>query len=243
MTASVKIINNAKVFCDWMDMSGQENEVKLDFQCDELNSEAFNVGAHVVSPGLAKFSCSHKGYMAYGLNSIEEKIAALSGVKDVPMTISQPGNAGDPCYFFKSGQISINRGMQVGQLASFEMAMVPTSLTVLRGTLLENGTAKSTSGQGTARQLPAVAAGQNIYAILHVLDITGGTPTLDVVIESDDAAGMASPVTKVTFTRMTAKGSLFVGPIAGPNTDTYYRAKWTLGSGTTATIAVSVGIL
>ncbi len=66
---------------------------------------------------------------------------------------------------------------------------------------------------------------------------------MDVVIETDDAAGMASPVTKVTFTRMTTKGSLSMGPIAGPNTDTYYRAKWTLGSGTNAMIAVAVGIL
>lgn len=241
MTAGVTIVNSAKVFVDWMDMSGQENELSLPWTCDEIPSNAFNVGAHVSVPGLEKFSVSHKGYLAFGLDSIEEKIAALKGLVDIPVTLSKPGASGDPCYFMKAAQLQINRSLPMGQAAGFDMSMAPSALTVIKGVLLESASVKSTNGSGTARLIGAASATQKIYAVLHVLEVTG-TPTLNVIIESDTIAGMSTPITKVTFAAKTARGSEFVTPVSGPNTDTYYRASWTI-SGGTATIAVGVGIL
>src|SRR5690606_37604103 len=50
-----------------------------------------------------------------------------------------------------------------------------------------SGVARTTTGSGTALQLGAVAAGQRLYASLHVLSASGSTPSLTVEVESDDA--------------------------------------------------------
>jgi hypothetical protein len=242
MTATVNILKNSKVFLDWMDLSGQENETTVGFQVDAIGNETWNQNAHTSAPGLQKFSIAHKGFLVWGTDSIEEKLSAVVGQSDIPLTLSTPGNAGDRAYFLLSDGVSLNRGIKVGALASFDMNMSLSEQSVIRGILLEDSSdIKSVNGTGTPRQLAAALSTQSIYGILHVLATTGA-PTIAVTIESDNTSGFSSPVTVITFSAKTARGSQFAVPIAGPNTDTYYRAKWTI-SGGTATIAVAVGIL
>jgi hypothetical protein len=93
--------------------------------------------------------------------------------------------------------------------------------------------------------LGAATATQHLYGVLHVLAVSGTNPTLDVVIQSDDAEGFASGTTRGTFTQKTAVGSQFLTPVAGPVTDTHWRCTWTIGGTNTPsfTIALVVGIL
>ena len=82
---------------------------------------------------------------------------------------------------------------------------------LIRGTVLENA-AKTTTANGTARQLVAVAEGQHLYAVLQVLAVSGTNPTLDLVIETDNAAGFASGITKITFGQQTEVGECVGNP-------------------------------
>lgn len=243
MTASVQVVKNARVWWDSLDMSGQENELGLAFQCDELPGEVFNVPCHISWPGLFKYSISHKGYLAYGEGLIEEAIWAKKGTKDVPLTLSKPGVAGNPAYFLKSGQMSYSPKSAIGALPTFDMSMSPTGLTVVRGVLLEDAqVAKAATGAGTPRQVGATLAGQRLYAILHILAVTGVNPTVDVIVESDSLEAFDTPTTRFTFTQAIAKGSQFAVPVEAPVADDWYRASITLSVGATAKIVVAVGV-
>ena len=102
---------------------------------------------------------------------------------------------------------------------------------VVRGTSLHPpGTARTATGNGTAVQVGAVASGRQMYAALHVLSVSGtATPTLTVKVQSD-TVGFGSATDQITFTAATAVGGQ-ISRVAGPITDDYWRASWTI-SGT-----------
>ena len=108
---------------------------------------------------------------------------------------------------------------------------------------MHNATRTATAN-GTARQLGAVAAGQSVYATLHVLATVSGTsPTLDVVVAS--AATDSWPGTsRITFSRKTAIGPQFATPVDGSITDPWRRVQYTIGGTDTPTFpfVVLIGI-
>ncbi len=65
---------------------------------------------------------------------------------------------------------------------------------LVRGTLMALVSAVVASGKRAPFQVGAVVAPKALYAALHVWKLNTGT--LDVVIESDNARGFSSPVTK-----------------------------------------------
>ena len=67
------------------------------------------------------------------------------------------------------------------------------------------------------------------------MHVTGGAATdIQVVVESDDGAGFASPTTRLTHSLFTNGGGVgadwqeLAGPVA---TDTHWRSKWTITGG------------
>ena len=70
---------------------------------------------------------------------------------------------------------------------------------------------------------------------------TTSSPTLDVIIESDDNGSFSSATTRITHTQATAATSEFLS-VAGAVTDDYWRASWTFGGTGTITFAVIIGI-
>lgn len=105
------------------------------------------------------------------------------------------------------------------------------------GTVLHQsvGTAGVTAtSNGTGVELEALGAAEEMLVHFHILDppgVTGTSPTLDVVIESDVDDTWASPVTRVTFAQATEPGWQ-IARIDGdtdPVTDTWWRAKFTVG--------------
>lgn len=113
-------------------------------------------------------------------------------------------------------------------LAGGTFRIAGTSLAV-RGQLLETGqTARTATFDGADATLPAVGSGETLYAQLNVVSASGTTPTLDVIVESDDADTFASATTRVTFTQATGVGAQRL-TAAGPITDTFYRVSVTIG--------------
>ena len=115
----------------------------------------------------------------------------------------------------------------------------------MRGSLIHPGSAsRSSSSTGTGRQLGAVVAGKSMYVALHVLSVAGtSTPTLTVIVQSDDNAGFTTPTTRISFTAATAVGAQW-GSVAGALTDDYWRISYTIsGTNPVFAFAVSAGVL
>ncbi len=97
-------------------------------------------------------------------------------------------------------------------------------------------------GQGPPRSTVADVMGAVIAHYTAIGDPTGGSPTLDVTIESAALVGFGSPTTRMTFSQMTARGAQFAS-VAGAITDPYWRVKWTLGGSTPGfALVVAIGI-
>jgi hypothetical protein len=94
-------------------------------------------------------------------------------------------------------------------------------------------------------ELGAVAAGQRVYAALHVIDpVSGTSPTLDVTLKSAALVGFGSPTTRLTFTQATEPTSELLSA-AGAITDEFWRVDFSIGGTDTPTFPfiVVVGIL
>jgi hypothetical protein len=134
-----------------------------------------------------------------------------------------------------------------GELAMASISGRSASSPVVRGNLLHPGSASRTSSSvGTGRELGAVTATQRAYAALHVLSVSGTSPTLDVIVQSDDNGSFTTPTSRVTFSQAnaTANRQQF-SSVAGAITDTHWRVSYTIGGSNTPTFAfaVTVGIV
>ena len=109
---------------------------------------------------------------------------------------------------------------------------------LIRGTLEFNASAAS-SGNSTGIQEGAVAAGQSLYANLHVTAAAG--TTLDVVVQSDNSGAFSSATSRITFTQATGLTSEHLS-VAGAITDDYFRVNYTIVGGS-FTFCVCFGIL
>lgn len=241
---TTRVYKDVKIYSGGYDLSGASNQLELGYEFDKVEVKHFGQGCHYYVPGLARLTYNLQGNAASdGTDESEDVLWDNIATADVPTTwCPETGAAGEVAYFAKALETSYQFGGAVGEMNAFTASGEGENAPLVRGMVLENG-AKSASGSGTARNLGAVASTQHLYACLHILAVSGTLPTLDVIIQSDDAEGFASPVTRATFTQASAIGAQFLTPVAGPITDTWWRAQWTLGGTTPAfTIALSMGI-
>ncbi len=149
-------------------------------------------------------------------------------VENQPITITPDGTtAGDTAYFYPSVQGEYGVGGSIGEVLPFSWAAHGSQYALCRGNILYSSTATSTS-TSTGQNLGAVTSSQKLYAVLHVVGVSGASPTLDVTVQSDDSSE-ASYLTKVTFTQATGITSQFAVPISGAIADDYWRISYTIG--------------
>ena len=244
--ATPAVYKNVKVYSGGHDLSGDVNTLGLEYAFDEVEATCFGSECHWALPGLPKLSFSLEGLASSdGADGSDDILSERHGTVGVPMLwCPQSGADGEAAYFAETLELTYAPGGALGEMYKFAASGVGRGTKLVRGTVMATG-AKTSTGNGTARELGAVASGQKLYGILQVLAVSGTNPTLDLVVESDDAEGFASGVTRLTFTQATAVGAQFITPVAGPITDDWWRAAWTIG-GTddpSFTIALCVGIL
>ncbi len=240
MTAIANIIKDRKVYLGGVDLSGDENEVSLAIEFDQKECTTFPDSSHVTAPGLAKITLDQKGFVTFGEGLVDETLVARLGTAGVPVSVTQKGGvSGEIAYFTKAWGSSYAPSMKVGELPSFDFSMSQDAGEVIRGTILIAKTMLAAGEHlGTAFHVGAVPEGKKLFAALHVFDVASGS--VDVVVQCDDAEGMASPTDKITFAQHTDTGSEFKSA-AGPITDSWWRVKVTVVG--TATIFVVVGIV
>jgi len=193
-----------------------------------LDETAFGDDTRINKGGLKNVQVNGGGHWEAGTDLIDPTIFSKVGSSGQVLAISPDGGGeGEVCYFFKPVVGQYAPGGSIGEILPFAVT-AQGQHNLVRGTVMQNGS-ETTSTSGTARQLGAVAAGQKLYAAIHVFSASGTSPTLDVTVRSDDNAGMTSATTRITFNQATGRTAEWATPVNGAITDDYWDVSWTIG--------------
>jgi hypothetical protein len=247
-----EILKNVRIFSGGADLTGQSNKVELSPESEEKDVTTFgstdangDIWKEVIG-GLKTAKVSAGGFWEAGDVSMvdDDAWAALGG--SGAFTVfprSLTGAVGAVAYTTNALRSNYQFLGSVGDVAPWQQSGTSNAPLVRGVGLHPPGTARTATGDGTATLHVAAATGQQVYAALHVLSISGtGTPTITVKIASDDNVNMTSATDRITFTAATARGAQWKA-LAGPITDTYYRASWTIsGSSPSFLFVVALGV-
>ncbi len=241
---ATQINKNARLFVDGYDLSGRMTTLTMKRGVENLDGTHMGLVARTAMSGLQTVSLDFSGFVDHATGSTDEVIDTRLGVANSVITATgKNAVVGDPAYFMKGMAGSYEPGGNVGDAMKFNAAFHGQS-DVVRGYVLASG-AKTATSNGATVDLGAVGAAQYLYAALHVTGVSGtDTPTITVLIKSDaDDNWGAGSTERIAFTAKTAIGVQWATPVAGPITDTHWRAYWTIsGTNPSLTIAVVAGI-
>ena len=230
------VLTNVRAFANAADLTAVTNKVSIDPKVEAVKVTNYaSAGWDELLGGLAETDIVAAGFWESGADAsfADPALAAALGLLG-PWSVAPAGAADGALAYLTNALTATYKPIQgdVGSAAGFEAA-AKGSTKLARGVVAHPpGTARTATGVGTAFQIGALSASQSLYVNLHVLSVSGtATPTITVRVESDNAVGFPSAVTVGTFTAATAIGGQHMR-IAGPLTDDWYRAAWTI-SGTT----------
>lgn len=245
MTLTPTVLLDARIYLESADMTGFSNKVEVGSSTTDLDRTTFASGGwNERTAGLFDSQVAIEGLWDVGdLTKPDDTLWANLGAAGTAVTVvPTAGTVGSLCYLGKTLETDYKPGGKVGDLLAWS-ATLKGNTAIARGQILHpQGTARTTTGNGTAVQLGAVLATQRLYANLHVLSVSGTTPSITVAIQSNVDNTFGSPTTRLTFGADTALDGQALS-VLGPITDTWWRATWTI-SGTTPSFlfAVSAGI-
>jgi hypothetical protein len=250
VTVTVKVLYNVRLFTGGADLTAASNKVVFGADREEKDVTTFlpasdpDSGWKKVTGGLASGAVAASGFWEAGDagkvdNSTWTNLGGLTGWTVCPADAT----VGAPAYLMKAMTGKYQFLGTVGDINPYE-AEAKSAWPIVRGVVAHPpGTARTANGSGTASELTAVTATQNLYASLHVLSVSGtSSPTLTVIVESDVDGLFGSPATRATFTAATAISGQ-ITRVPGAITDTFYRVSWTItGTNPSFLFAVSLGI-
>lgn len=231
-----------------MELAGNAKDINLSTEVQALDTTALSTtGWTTVIGGLKSGSVSIGEFMQdFVDDGVDETLWATLGVAGTVKSICTASADGSVAYLLNSIPLTYTPlSGTVGDLAKGAISGASSNGPVVRGTLIHpSNVSRTSSSVGTGRQLGAVTAGKSIYAALHVISASGTSPTLDVIVQSDDNSGFTTPTTRITFTQATGRTSELLS-LAGAVTDDYWRVSYTIGGTGTPTFAfaVTAGIL
>ena len=226
------IMRDQKVWLGAFDLSGVANSLAVEIGADARDVSTLGNATRIHLAGLKTLAAGMQGWFDTA-GGLDQELFDRIGLADAPMSYAPVGAAeGDAAFSFLALHAQYSPQGAVGEVFAFNAAALAASGDgLVQGTLMHNS-AETATANGTGQQLGAAAAGQKLFGALHVLDVSGGTPTLDVTVESDDNGGFTTPTTQITFAQQVAAGYEWAAPIAGPITDDWWRLAWTI-TGTT----------
>lgn len=239
------VLKDATVLVGALDLSANANQISVEAAAPEVDVTNFaSDGNYECLGGIKSASMSVQGFWesagATG-NPDAELNTRLGTINPATFTLTNPAAAGDIAYFAHALQTQRSHGGMVGEVARLGLALRGSS-PLVPGRIVETVTRTST-GNSAAYQLGATGASQSLYLVVHVTAASGTTPTLDLVIASDNASGFASGTTRITVPQITGLTSYYT-TLAGAITDDYYRVEATVGgTDPSFTYVVALGIL
>lgn len=225
---TLAIQRDCRIWLDEYDVSADVYELDL---AGERSAEAttnFNsagwtehlTGVKAVTAGIKTW---------YDAALIDAAVADLIDQSVVVCSLVQDDAAGSVGYISYGPLLSVTRGLEVGKVAMLDTSLRSTGAPgMARGWLLGAKQTVTSSGTTSGQQNGAVTSAQAVYASLHVFAASGTTPTLDVVVQSDDNGGFSSPTSRITFAQATTTG-VQLGSAAGAITDDRWRLSYTVG--------------
>ena len=228
------VFKDARIWLHGYDLRAYTNAVALNYGVEALDDTVFGATTRTNAAGLKIVSAGVDGFW----NATPDAgLFANIGVVDKPFSVAPLGSAGDQAFFFKAMKSSYTLGGSIGELIGFGGEAVTTG-PLIRGLLLYQGTVTA-SGTSTKYVLGARSATQVLWSALHITAVSGTSPTLDVIVQSDADGTAGGEVDNITFTQASAVGSQMLSD-TGAVTDTYYRISYTVGGTNTPTFSFAV---
>ena len=222
MAGRVHVIESREVWLGEYRLSDQTTSNAEAWEVAELDGRAYGDSFMVKEPGLKGGGIAGTGLWRGGANRIDDAIFGKQRVSGLPLALAlTDGSVGSPARFFRSMVTQYTISGDHGERTEIDYASA-ISDRPLRGTILRNS---SSSGNvtGTVIRLGAVAAGQRVYAALHVFS---GSGNLDVALRSDNTQGFGSPTLRIGFSRVasaTPRASEWGTPVGGVIADQWWR--------------------
>ncbi|MDX2948894.1 hypothetical protein [Streptomyces caniscabiei] len=229
------ILTNVRCFAVGVDLTGNSNKIELSSEVESKDATNYaSNGWGEVLGGLASAELSAEGQWEAGDPSKVDDASwsQLGALGPWSVSANTAAAVGDLAYLMYGLRSDYKLFDAVGEVAPWT-GTAKSSWPVARGQFAHPpGTARTATGTGTGLELGAVAAGDRLYAALHVLSVAGTTPSITVRVESDDNSGFSSATTRLTFDAATAAGGQMLRTDGTAITDTWWRLAWTI-SGTT----------
>jgi hypothetical protein len=239
---AIQFWKDMSILVDDIELAGNAKVFNLSTEVAQLDTTSLASTGWVSSIGGNKSGTVSLEFMqdpaALG---VDATLWPLLGTAGTVKSICTNSADGSPAYLLKSIPLSYTPvSGAVGELAMGMISGSSSTGPVVRGTLIHpSNVSRTSSTTGTGRQLGAVVAGKSMYAALHVISASGSSPTLDVIVQSDDNSGFTTPTTRITFTQATGRTSQ-MSSVAGAITDDYWRVSYTIGGTGTPTFAFAV---
>lgn len=235
------------ILVDDIEMAGHAKSASLSTEVTQLDTTSLASDGWVEMIGGNKSGSVQIEFMQdVADGSVDATLYPLLGTAGVVKSVCIGSADGSPAYLLKSIPLTYTPLTgAAGELAMGSISGSSSTGPVIRGKLLHpSNVSRTSSSTGTGQQLGAVAAGKSVYAALHVISASGTSPTLDVIVQSDDNSGFTTPTTRLTFSQATGRTSQMTS-LAGAITDDYWRVSYTIGGtgGPAFSFAVSCGII
>ncbi len=246
------VSKNNRIWIGRYDLSTYIDSIDSTLDVEALDDTTFgSLGHRSRAAGLLDFMVDLDGLVEFGAGYTDAvmfaEMTAGTGLPfaSIPVpggavTAAEPSAENDLVWLTFAKTFRYAPGGAVGTLFRFSAHLEATEEPV-SGTLMvpRPSAARTSSATSTARQVGAVAAGERLFAGLHIFAGSGGN--LDVDIRSDDNSGMTTPTTRHSFTTATAAGEQWMTPLDGAITDDYWDVDYTISAGS-FDFAVTLGI-
>ncbi|GAA4999486.1 hypothetical protein [Streptomyces siamensis] len=240
------VLTNVRCFAVGVDLTSVSNKIELSSEVETKEATNYaSQGYKEVMGGLASAEISGEGqWEALDATKVDDASwAQVGGVGPWSVSANNDASVGALAYFTSALRSDYKLGDAVGEVAPWT-GTAKSSWPLVRGQFAHPpGTARTTTGFGTALQLGAVPAGKRLYAALHVLSVAGTTPSITARVESSVDNTFASPTTRLTFAAANAVGGQILRTAGTAITDSWWQVAWTI-SGTTPSFlfAAALGI-
>lgn len=240
-----KAILDARIYLAEVDLSCYSNAAAINLKTDIVDCTAFCDEYKDKLAGMTDCIVDIAGYFsaAATTGNPDHKMFDQLALSNAVLTICpEEGLTGTTAYFFRPtlSQYTPMEG-KVGEMNTFKLHGEGAA-PLVKGTVMMPLAAKTLTGTSTPYQLGALTADQTIYCAVHITAIAG-TPTLDLVLQSDAANSFLSPTDQITFTQKTGIGFDWQYK-AGAIADDWWRISYTIGGGTPSlTFVIVAGIV
>ena len=234
---------SAAVLVDEFDFSGVLSSARIAVNNPTPSATAFADTDQVFVEGKPSFGIDHNGMFNTAGDDFDGEmfIDLTAAGRQVGVYPEGFGSAGNLGYEGKTNALSQDRQSRVSEVLLLNVGWKGDEPIVTTQVLYRNAALIATA-TATSIAVGGLGANQQMTCVLRAIAAPGGsTPTLDVVLRSDDESDMVGNTTRFTFSQLTAQG-FEVAEVAGPITDTYWDVVLTEGGTGSWNVLVTVGV-